>query len=158
MCQPIGAKKKKKEAAAAPATKPGVEHHILDLALPLDWAKLMGLVQTARSGAMAWKNLVVAGKKRTGPLPPDTWPAEMPMSGKVEFDVKPAASKPGVVCHIAPLDWWHTKNQLSHCTVHKQSGIYLPQFHNRQPCASTNWHLSVLQWGRCSDQTTHKHA
>ena len=92
----LGAKKKKKEApAVAPAAKPGVEHHVLDLALPLDWAKLMGLVQTARSGTIAWKNLILAGKKRLGPLPPETWPAEMPMSGKVEFDVKPAASKPG---------------------------------------------------------------
>lgn len=71
-----------------------MEHRVLDLALPLDWAKLVGLVQTARSGAIAWKNLVLAGKKRLGPLPPDTWPAEMPMSGKAEFDVKPAAIKP----------------------------------------------------------------
>ena len=92
----LGVKKKKKtEPAAAPAAKPGVEHLILDLALPLDWAKLVGLVQMARSGSIAWKNLMLAGKKRAGPLPPEAWPAEMPMSGKVEFDVKPAASKPG---------------------------------------------------------------
>lgn len=92
----LGAKKKKiAEAAAAPAAKPGVEHLVLDLALPLDWAKLLGLMQTARSGIIAWKNLVLAGKKRLGPLPPEAWPAEMPMSGKVEFDVKPAVSKPG---------------------------------------------------------------
>lgn len=76
----------------------------MDLALPLDWAKLVGLVQAARSGTIAWKNLVLAGKKRAGPLPPETWPAEMPMSGKVEFDVKPAASKPGDELHCKSLE------------------------------------------------------
>ena len=88
-------KKKKAAPAAVPAAAPGVEHYALDLAVSSDWAKTMGLMQAARSGAIAWKNLVLAGKKRPGPLPPETWPADMPTSGKVEFDVKPAASKPG---------------------------------------------------------------
>ena len=91
-----GSKKTKKAPPpAAPAAKPGLEHHTLDLEKPSDWAALVGLVQIARAGTVTWKNLVLAGKKRPGPLPPDTWPAEMPMSGKVEFDVKSAVTKPG---------------------------------------------------------------
>lgn len=119
----LGAKKKKKAApAAAPAAKPGVEHLILDLALPLDWAKLVGLVQTARSGTIAWKNLVLAGKKRPGLLPPEAWPAEMPMSGKVEFDVKPAASKPGdgLHCDLSMIECPQTHQKLSHGNLSEQ--------------------------------------
>ena len=63
----------------------------------------MGLVQAARSGAIAWKGLVVAGKKRTGPLPPETWPAEMPTSGKVEFDTKAAPGKTGIWQYLQSL-------------------------------------------------------
>ncbi len=93
MC--TGAKKKKAPPPAAPAAKPGLEHHALNLEQPSDWAALVGLVQTARSGAVTWKNLTLAGKKRPGPLPPENWPAELPMTGKVEFDVKAAVTKPG---------------------------------------------------------------
>ena len=89
------AKKKKAPAPAAPAAKPGLEHHALNLEQPCDWAALVGLVETARLGAATWKNLTLAGKKRPGPLPPENWPAEMPMSGKVEFDVKLVVAKPG---------------------------------------------------------------
>ncbi len=100
-----GAKKKKAPPPAAPAAKPGLEHHALDLEQPSDWAALVGLVQTARAGAVTWKNLVLAGKKRPGPLPPETWPAEMPMSGKVEFDVKAPVTKPGNhISLVAPSD------------------------------------------------------
>ena len=98
-------KKKKADPAAVPAAKPGVEHHAFDLEKPSDWAALVGLVQTARSGNVVWRNLTLAGKKKVGPLPPETWPADMPMSGKVEFDVKPAASKPGMRSRCVIRDW-----------------------------------------------------
>ncbi|KAA6427569.1 MAG: hypothetical protein FRX49_02232 [Trebouxia sp. A1-2] len=93
--EPAGAKKKKAPPPAAPAAKPGLEHHALNLEQPSDWAALVGLVQTARSGAVTWKNLTLAGKKRPGPLPPENWPAEIPMTGKVEFDVKAVVTTPG---------------------------------------------------------------
>ena len=95
MLMGTGAKKKKTPPPAAPAEKPGLEHHALNLEQPSDWAALVGLVQTARSGAVTWKNLTLAGKKRPGPLPPENWPAEIPMTGKVEFDVKAVVAKPG---------------------------------------------------------------
>ena len=92
-------KKGKKQAppAAAPAAKPGIEHYSLQLDQPSDWATALGLVQAARSGKLAWKNLVLAGKKKPAPLPPDQWPIEMPTTGTMEFDTKLTAVKPGTM-------------------------------------------------------------
>lgn len=47
------------------------------------------------SGKVVWKNLVLAGKKKAGPLPPEQWPVELPISGLIEFDTKPVAAKTG---------------------------------------------------------------